>query len=259
MKNILVLALALSFAISGSAQNAIDNHFSYMLDDDNTTNINVTGKMFQLLNSIEIEADQDNEDMEELKEMQEFVGSVESFQMVVGKEMTGARSKYTSGATKLASEYDELINVVDKEGQFLLYVNEHKGIVSEIVGIGTDNKSLMVFSFSGEMALKQVGKVIKHIESADFGQARAMENVDPARVKVFPNPAAASGSVTMEVPAAMEGGTAKMYGANGTLVQEFDVDSTKECLELDGIEAGTYTLRVSNNGVTVTKKIVVVN
>lgn len=257
MKKILFLALTLTFTIAASAQNAIDNHFSYMLDDDNTTNINITGKMFQLLNSIEVESD--SEDMDELKEMQDFIGSVDAFQMIVGKELTGARSKYDTGSANLANEYDELVSVVDKEGRFLLYVNEHQGVVSEIVGIGTDNESLMVFSFSGEMELKQVGKVIKHIESADFGQARAMENVDPSKVTIFPNPASASGSVTMELPTAMEGGVVKMHDANGTLVKEFDVDSTKQCLQLTGIDAGTYTLRVSNDGVTVTKKIVVIN
>ena len=254
MKQIFLLTVSLFIAVNSFAQNVIDNHFQYLVEDKNSTNISVSGKMFQLINSIDIETDGN----EELEEMQEFIGSITGFQMVVGKEMTTARSQYDRGLQLVDGDYDELLSVVDKEGHFKLYVDENKDIVREVVGIGTSEEMLMVFSFSGDMRLDQVGKVIEHIQSNDFTQNIDLKDMDPDKVSVYPNPATANSILELEIPAAMQGSTAKLYDTQGNLVKSYQVENLTESIELSGTSAGNYVLKLEKDGIRVSKKIVII-
>lgn len=254
MKRIFLLTVSLFIGFNAFAQNVIENHFQYLVKDKNSTNISVSGKMFQMINSINIESD-GNEDLEE---MQEFIGSITGFQMVVGKEITSAKSQYNRGLEIVNGDYDELMSVDDKEGHFKLYVDEHKDVVREVVGIGTSEDMLMVFSFSGDMRLDQVGKVVQHMQSNDFTQNIDLKDMDPSKVSVYPNPANVNSQLQIEIPTTLQEGTAKLYDGQGNLVNSYELDGLSQSLDISGTTAGSYVLKVEKDGIQVTKKVVII-
>ncbi len=256
MKQIALFTFSLLMSFTVSAQNVIDDHFQYLVEDKNSTNINVTGKMFQLINSIDMDVEGDDQ---ELAEMKEFIGSITGFQMVVGKELPAARSQFDQGLQVISRDYEELLSVDDKEGQFRLYVDESRDVVREVVGIGTAEEGLMVFSFVGDMRLDQVGKVIKHIQDSDFNKGVDLKDMDPDKVAVYPNPVNKSSRLQLEIPSAMQGGAAKLYDGQGNLINTYQLDNLTQSIDMSATSAGSYVLKVEKEGVTVTKKVLVID
>lgn len=255
MKYIIYTAISLFVSTSLLGQNVIDRHFDYLLEQENATNISVTGKMFELINNISVEVD--SEEDEELQEMQEFLSSIRSFQLVAAKP-TAARKSFVTGRNTLDKDYEELLSVQDKEGSFFLYIDEHNGTVHEVVGIGTDNDKLMVFSLLGSMKLEQVGKVAAHIQDSGIEQLSKVNDYDIDKVKVYPNPAKSNGNITLESSSAFDGGVASLYDSNGSLVKTYRVNSTSEQYEIGNLSAGNYVLQLVKDEISVKKKIIVV-
>jgi len=256
MKYLLLLTIGFISLSTVTAQNVIDKHFDYLLEVEDATHINVTGKMFEMINSINVEVE--SEDKEVIEEMQEFLGSIRSFELVAAKPTT-ARRNFDKANTQLRSDYDELLSVKDKEGSFMLYIDEHNGTVHEVVGIGTDNEQLLVFSVLGSMKLEQVGKVAEHIQDAGMDQLSKVKDYNIGEVKVFPNPVSASGSFNLETSAAFVGGVATLYNAQGTVVKTYKITDTSGAYEIDDIPSGNYVLQLVKDEVSIKKKILVVN
>ena len=257
MKQITLFALCICVSFAATAQNVIEDHFQYLVEDKNSTNINVSGKMFQLLNSIDINIEE--EENKEMADMKEFISSITGFQMVVGKELSTARSQFNQGLQVIDRDYDELLSVDDKEGQFRLFVDESQDIVREVVGIGTAEDGLMVFSFVGDMRLDQVGKVIQHIQESDFNKGVDLKDMDPDKVAVYPNPVSTSSRLQLDIPSAMQGGSAKLYDSQGILIETYRLDNLTRSIDMSATTAGSYVLKVEKEGVTVTKKVLVID
>jgi len=256
MKYIILLAISFLGLTTLTGQNVIDRHFDYLLEQEDATNINITGKMFEMINSINVEVESDDD--EEIAEMQEFLGSIRSFQLVAANPPTARRS-FDSGNSKLEKDYEELLSVKDKEGSFLLYIDEHNGTVHEVVGIGTDNDKMMVFSLLGAMKLEHVGKVAEHIQEAGIDQLSKVKDFDIDEVKVYPNPVNSNGQFTLETSEAFNGGVATLYDSSGSVVKTYRVNSTREEYNVDNLSAGNYVIKIIKDEVSVKKKILVVN
>jgi len=256
MKQILILLLTISsFSILGG-QNVIDKHFQSLTEQEDATNVSVTGKMFEMINSINVEVDSEEE--EDIMEMKEFLGSIRSFQLVAANSMTNTRSYFDKSNKTLSSEYEELLSVNDKEGNFTLYIDEHNGTVHEVVGIGTDNEKLMVFSLLGDMKLEHVGKVAEHINETGMGHMSKVKDLDIGEVKVYPNPASSYGILNLETSEGFAGGVATLYDANGSSIRTYKINNTEEALELDNLTPGNYVLKITQGEVSVKKKVLVV-
>lgn len=256
MRYITLLAISLFSLTSVLSQNVIDRHFDYLLEQEDATNINVTGKMFEMINSINVEVD--SEDSDDIAEMQEFLGSIRSFQLVSAKQGISARKQFNGGISKIEGDYEELLSVVDKEGSFILYIDEHNGTVHEVVGIGTDNKELMVFSLLGSMRLEHVGKVAEHIQGTGIDKLSKVKDYKVGNVKVYPNPINSTGNFTLETSEAFSGGVASLHDATGTVVKTYKVNSTLETYDVQNVAAGNYVLKVVKDEVSIKKKLIVV-
>ena len=254
MKQIITLLSVCAFISTGLAQSAIDDHFSQFAEDPNTTNISVTGKMFELISSLNIESDTDQEEIDEMKS---FLGSITSFRLIAGEEVNNAQSQFLNGDRNLSSTHEELIRVDDKKGKFCLYIDEEDGVVHEVVGLGWEKDDLMVFSLLGTLRLEQVGHIIEKIDDSGFNQFSKIKDVKAADVKVFPNPVSSS-TFTLETPQDFEGSIASLYDANGSMVKTFKINQSKQALDINGVSAGTYIIRVEKDGITIKKKLVIV-
>ena len=255
MKQILIILLALPFLTSLNAQSAIDLHFSEFAEASNTTNISVTGKMFELINNINIESDTDQEEIDEMKG---FFGSITSFRLIAGEEVSNAKSQYINGDQKLATSHEELVRVDDKEGKFALYIDEEDGIVHEVVGLGWGEEGLMVFSLMGALRLEQVGKVVSQMNDNGFDQLSRIKDINAADVSVYPNPVSSS-IFTLETPKELVGSIATLYDSNGSMVKTYKINNTSQTLKIEGLAEGSYVLRVEQDGLSVKKKLIILN
>jgi len=251
MKNILILSLILGFSNLLTAQNVIDKHFNYMIEQEDATHISVTGKMFELINSIDIESDD-----AEFNEAKEMLANIKSFELVAGKNYTNAKNRYRQGVSKLGSAYEELVKVQDKETDFTLYIDESNGTVHEIVGIGAHDSDMFVFSLLGSMRLDQVGRVVSKIQASNLGGFDQLKEVSIDKVKVYPNPVRSSSQLNLELPDDLSDADISLYDLSGKRIKSYGANDG--ALNLSGVSAGTYFIHIEKSGVQLKKKILVV-
>ena len=254
MKNILILILATLTIQVATSQDIIEQHFSHLTDRDDVTHINVTGKMFEMINSLDIESDDD-----EVQEMKDFVSSIRSFQLITCDNLTNATREFNDGVRKINSDYEELVNVRSDDGNFKLLIDEHDGTVHEVVGIGSSKNDLMVFSLLGELRLDQVGKIVEHIDAGNMIKMSEVKDLSIDKVKVFPNPARSNSNFSLELPDEMTEANVTLYDLKGRQIRTYDAISSKSNLDLDGVAAGSYVLSIEKGGVEVKKKVLVLD
>ncbi len=258
MKQILFLLITVCSVTFASAQNVIERHFDYLLEQEDATHINVTGKMFELMNNINIETD-DVDSQKEVAEMQDFISSIRSFELLAVESMPAARSRYDRSHDVLSGEYEELLSINDKKGSFFLFIDEHNGTVHEVVGIGTDNESMLVFSLLGDMKLDQVGQIAQTVNNAGMGsQISKVKDLEIGDVKVYPNPASSNGVLNLETSKGFQGGVATLFDASGASVKTYKISSMDQTLQLDNLSPGNYVMKITQGEVSMKKKVLIV-
>ncbi len=253
MKNIL-LFLVLSFSSQLLlAQNIIDDHFSHLKGNDNATEISVDGKLFSFAAHFK-----DNED-KDVQEAAEFFSTITGFTAIGFEELATADMEYQAGLAQLRNAFDELMVIRSKGVNFSLYVNETNGVVHELVGIGHEDNKFGVFSLSGKMDLKQVGKMASEIQMEGFEKMEKIEDYKLTEVEVYPNPVSRNGVLTLETPLAFDGGTATIVDASGSRVETYDIDRPSLDISTKNLSAGLYFVEIQKEDVSIKKKFIIVD
>lgn len=252
MKNYM---LSFCFLLLGSAlfgQNIVEEKFQDLYEAENATVVNVTGKMFGYAKHF---TETGNEDMDELAN---FASSINEFVLVMMKEIDDPKAAYKNGLSYIDEDFEELVKIRSEEGNFALYIDESNDIVHEIVGIGTPENGFLVFSLTGNMDLEQIGKMASQIQMDGFNKMETIETYDVTAVKVYPNPIRGNGDFTLELPDELEGAKVTLVNDKGALVKTYSTRSGTQNLQADGLVPGMYFVNVEKEGVSVKKKIVVV-
>jgi len=253
MKNIiLVLALFLTGNVL-TAQNIIDENFKHLKNHDDATHINITGKLFGMAAHF-----QDTED-EELNEMAEFVSNIEAFQLLALEQLTTASSEYQSGMNTVKNDYDELMTIRSKDGNFSLYVDESRNVVHELVGLGTSEDGFFVFSLTGEMDLEKVGEIASEIQMEGFNKMESIKDFSVSDINIYPNPVSRNGSLTLEVPEQFENGVATVYDESGRVMTTYNINSRKQDISNNNLAPGVYIVDITKDIVSVKKKFIIVD
>jgi len=247
MKKLISISASLLFALNMFGQNIIDRHFEYLVDSDESTVIHVAGLTFQLASNFASE-DADTE---------EFLQSIESFDLVAMDDQANARGLYDTALGHVGDDYEELMNIKDKEGNFSLFIDEEEGIVYEIVGTGASDDDFVLFSLLGRMRLDQVGDLINKIDDQGIKVLKDIDLKSIEDVKVYPNPVTAAGDVTIEVPADMSGANATIYDAAGAMIRSFKLNKGSQKIKMD-VEPGYHVIALNKDGTTIKKRILVV-
>ena len=95
MKKLISISVSLLFALNMFGQNIIDRHFEYLVDSDESTVIHVAGLTFQLASNFASE-DADTE---------EFLQSIESFDLVAMDDQANARELYDTALGHVGDGY----------------------------------------------------------------------------------------------------------------------------------------------------------
>lgn len=255
MKNILLFTLATFISFSSFGQNIIDRHYSDLQDRENITSVFVSGKMFSYASYIEVA--EDDEDLDEIKD---FITKIQSFNLIVAHDLENPLSEFKKGLSVLKRDYEELIQVRDKEGRFSVYIDESNGVVHELVGIATDNEKFVVGTLMGEMDLDKISEMIGKINTEDndnpvFGR---FKDTGISEWKAYPNPVNESGTLNLELPENMIGGNATLYNNNGAQVKTNTIVSEFQTMDLTGLTPGQYIIQLDNETTTMKKKIVII-
>jgi len=247
----IILLLSLQPALQ--AQNRIQKHFDYLLDDKESTHLTISGKMFEMINKMDI----DEGDDEEIREVATFIKSIKSIELVASESMTDATSHFRKGQKILDSEMEELMRVTAKDGNFCLYIEEYDGRVSEVVGIGSGDTEFVVFSILGDMALQDIGKIANQVNMGHLEKTN-LEDVNISEVKLYPNPISSTSQLTVSLPDNLIDGVGSIYDSNGSIIRTVKLGSAENTVKVSDLTGGKYVFVIENNGVSIRKRFIVI-
>lgn len=248
-KIIITLTLLLSIGAL-SAQNAISNHFSDYQEREDIIHISVTGKIFELMGHVEVET-------EEEKEFQEFVTSINRFEMIIGDEPVFSKDDFRSALGRVDEQYEELMSIEDKDGTFNFRIDERNGVVRELVMVAIADEDLIVFSLSGDMDLKQISKIGAQIQTEGFQYLEKIDEQAHDELKVYPNPVQSGGQLNIEIPEQYIDGNAVIYDMNGKVLMSYQMGLRKQRIELPDLPAGQYLVEFEQGGMKQSRKLTV--
>jgi len=163
-----MLILVLSITSLSAQSSAIQRHFEKYGDDDRFTKITISSKMFSLFTNFETED-------EGSQEMIETISKLKGLKMLVGNELDNAESMYNDIAKKPEKDMDELMRIEKQGSEFIFFITEKSdGVISELLMIAFEEKQVMMMSIVGEIDLKKMSQLSKHMNIEGFEH---LENV----------------------------------------------------------------------------------
>ena len=252
MKYLLSFALAFVFSMTMMAQNIVDTKFNEYKALDNYTSVKVSAKMFELAGYIEF--DENDAEMNELKD---FIETITAFNMIAGRQVENPKSHYELGIKTVSTTHEELMRVDDKAGSFTFFIDETKGLVHELVMVGTTEAEFIVFSLTGKMNLRDLSKMTSKMQNMGFSKLDMIEKHGAAHLEVYPNPSSAGDEMTIKVPEHLMNGEARLYDMNGKAVKNFKIQNNEESLNTSRLQNGNYILEITKDGVTMKKRVVI--
>lgn len=250
MKKISLLSLATFISFLSFGQNFIEKNYAHFLEREDITAVHVSGKMFEMITKLDIETED-----EELNEAIEMIEKIESFDLIMVPELVDAKKEYNAGFSNVKG-YEELVRVRDKEVNFSLHIDEENDVVYEIVGMGAAEGKFFAFSLLGEIDLSQVGRMINKIQEKGLNDVIGDIDLGVEDVKIYPNPATADAKLTVEVSEDFIGGKGKVYDLNGQMLSSFDLESTTQNIDTNGLTEGQYVVELSKGEMSIKKKVI---
>ena len=253
MKNSIVFLLAICFTFTLSAQSFVDKNYSDLMDDERSTVVFVSGKLFDFASYIDVS----NEE-KEVQDLKEMITSIEAFSLVKSDHLNDPVAEYKKGIQSISSDYEELVRVRDKQNNVSLHIDEEDGIVYEIIALAsTEDNEFIAASLLGEIDLNQVSKIVSKFQEEGMPLLTDIEELELEDVKVYPNPAQSNARITLEVGESLVGGTARVIDLNGKVIATYDITNSNTQISTDDLADGQYFVEASKENVSVKKQIIV--
>jgi len=164
----MILFMLVSITSISAQTSAIQRHFEKYGDDDRFTKITISSKMFSLFANFET-------DDENSQEMIETISKLKGLKMLVGNELDDAETMYKDISKKPEKDMDELMRIEKQGSEFIFFITEKSdGIISELLMIAFEEKQVMMMSIVGEIDLKKMSQLSKHMNIEGFEH---LENV----------------------------------------------------------------------------------
>lgn len=167
MRYLTILAVILFASIgTATAQNdAISTYFKKYVDDDRFSTVFISPKMFDLVQTMDIDMDLDDAEAAAIKDV---VNNMKSIRILSSD--TDGMSLYKEAASIIGGGkgYETLMTVREKAGsnvQFMVKDGDKEGIIGELLLlVGGENSEFVLMSFIGDINLKNIGKLAKAFE-----------------------------------------------------------------------------------------------
>lgn len=247
MKKIFLSLFALVSMSAFAQKNAMSTYFSEYQNREDFTQVQLTGKIFEIIASLE----GGDEDM---KEAQELFENISGISLVASEETEDGYALYKSAMKKLKG-FELLMNVKEKDADFSIMIDEHNGTIDELVMIGGGESNFVIVDIYGEIDLNQLSKVMSYVKDQQGNLSIDNEVLDT--VELYPNPVKSGAHFNIKVGDDMVGANCKVYNTKGAVVWEGKLSSTDTECDVRRLRAGVYAAEIENDGVMIRKKIVV--
>ncbi len=154
MKKSMIVAAMVMMAVAAQAQSdAIAKFFSKYQNDENFSQVNISGKMFSMM------ANLDGNTPEE-KAMISAISKIKGLKILKRDETRLSRDLYKEAMAMIPTgEFEELMTIRDKDKDMKFYTKESGGKISELVMIMGGNDEFLLMTLFGEIDLKEMGKI----------------------------------------------------------------------------------------------------
>lgn len=251
MRKIFNLLFVLLIVKIGYSQNFIERQYTSLINDENSTRVVVSGKLFEYAATF-VKGSEEPES----KEIGELIGQVKGFDLISSK-VSDPRSEFTKGM-KALNGFDELIRVKSEDNNVAILIKESNDIIHELVGLIANKDEFVAFTLEGKFNMNQITELAKKIEGDELKSISRSLNFGDDNIKVYPNPINKNGTISLEIPQKFDGGTVSLVDNTGKIVLTQNISGEKMELATKGITNGSYTVKIANSTTTVNKKVVIV-
>ena len=160
------LAVLMSTALNAQ-QDAISTYFAKYVDNEDFTVVYISGKMFDLMESVISNLDTEDMTAEQVKALSNVVQDMRSLRIITTEE-GGAKFYAEAKKTLVGAKTYETLMTVREKGQTNVdfYVRDNDGLVEELLLLVNDESgSFTVLSFEGRIDLNQIGELAKAFEN----------------------------------------------------------------------------------------------
>lgn len=142
--------------------NAIDEYFQTFVDDDRFTVVYISGKLFQMLGSLDKETVRMKED-EDTEALIEIAQDMQGLRILTSEE--DVDKLYTAAKAKInTSIYEPLMTVRSKDGDNMeLLVREDQGKIRELLMLSGGDEFVLM-SFVGNLDIDKISKLAREME-----------------------------------------------------------------------------------------------
>ncbi len=157
-------------AVSVQAQDdAITKYFSKYVDNDDFSHVTVSGKMFSMINQIEVEDDED-------KAMVESLGKIKGVKALFAEDGVDGNSMYKEALGLINGKgYEELMSVREDDKDIKFMIKEKGNKIDELFMVmGGDNDFALVSIVGDGIDINQLYKLSKNIGMKEFGHLEKM-------------------------------------------------------------------------------------
>jgi len=143
---------------SFAQENAIEKYFSQYLDDDDLTNVFISGKMFELMSNLDTEGD-DSEDFKSV--LSELTG----LQILVANK--NVKKHYNRFKSTIENGTYEILMKVRDEGDdvnMLVKENVNTDKIKELIMLVGGDSSFVFMSLMGHMSMESISKISESLD-----------------------------------------------------------------------------------------------
>ena len=157
-------------AVSVQAQNdAITKYFSKYVDNDDFSHVTVSGKMFSMINQIEVEDDED-------KAMVESLGKIKGVKALFAEDGVDGEAMYKEALGLINGKgYEELMSIREDDKDIKFMIKEKGNKIDELFMVmGGDDEFGLVSIVGDGIDINQLYKLSKNIGMKEFGHLEKM-------------------------------------------------------------------------------------
>jgi Domain of unknown function (DUF4252) len=153
----LIVGLVMLISGAASAQNeAIGKFFSKYQDDENFSQVTISGKMFSMMANI-------TGDTPDEKAMISAISKIRGLKILRKEKTRDSRALYKEAMAGVPKPFEELMYVRDKDTDMKFFTLESGGKISELVMVMGGNDEFMLLTIFGEIDLKEISKIGKAV------------------------------------------------------------------------------------------------